>query len=282
MVFALCSVFYALSLPNQYKATTLLAPTQSNSGDFSRSLSQFSGLASLAGVNLKTSEVSESQIAQTVMRSQNFILHFINKYDIAVEVFAANGWSKDTNSLKINSEVYDVAKKKWLLEDTRTKQNVSPSDWTIYKKFETFLSISENKKTGLISVSVEYYSPEIAKKWVDLYIAEINKFMQDRQVKKIINNINYLQEQIKKTSIAEMQEVFFNIIGEQIKSRMLAEASPEYAFLIISPSLIPEEKSNPKRSSICILGTIIGGMLSIFIVLIQHYIRKPQEFLSRE
>ena len=54
--------------------------------------------------------------------------------------------------------------------------------------------------------------------------------MQQRQVEKVTNNINYLQAQIEQTSIAEMQEVFYNIIEEQTKNKMLAEASPDYVF----------------------------------------------------
>ena len=37
-MFALISVFYALSVPNQYKATALLAPAQSDGGDLSSCL----------------------------------------------------------------------------------------------------------------------------------------------------------------------------------------------------------------------------------------------------
>ena len=126
-----------------------------------------------------------------------------------------------------------------------------------------------------MSVSIEYYSPQIAKQWLDMYVAAINAHMQQRQMEKVTNNINYLQAQIEKTSIAEMREVFYNIIEEQTKSKMLAEASPEYAFVTVSPSMVPEIKSQPQRALICILGTLLGGMLSVLLVLVMHYARKP-------
>jgi LPS O-antigen subunit length determinant protein (WzzB/FepE family) len=98
--------------------------------------------------------------------------------------------------------------------------------------------------------------------------------MQKREMAKVTRNIEYLQAQIKKTNIAEMQEVFYTIIEEQIKSKMLAEASPEYAFVAVSPSMVPEQKSQPKRALMCILGTLLGGMLSVLLVLVLHYGRK--------
>jgi LPS O-antigen subunit length determinant protein (WzzB/FepE family) len=101
--------------------------------------------------------------------------------------------------------------------------------------------------------------------------------MQARQIAKVTNNINYLQAQIQKTTIAEMQEVFYTIIEEQIKSKMLAEASPDYAFLAVSPSMVPEQKSQPKRALICILGTLLGGMLSVLWVLVMHYAKGSEQ-----
>ena len=133
------------------------------------------------------------------------------------------------------------------------------------------LSVSEDKKSGLVSVSIEYYSPQIAKHWLDLYVAAINGHMQERKMAEVTRNITYLEAQIKKTNIAEMKEVFYTIIEEQIKSKMLAEASPDYAFVPVSPSMVPEEKSQPKRALICILGTLLGGMLSVLWVLVIHY-----------
>ena len=98
--------------------------------------------------------------------------------------------------------------------------------------------------------------------------------MQNRKVEQVTKNMTYLEEQIEKTSIAEMREVFYTIIEEQIKDKMLAEASPDYAFVTVSPSMIPEQKSQPQRSVICVFGTLFGGFLSVAWVLTSHYRRK--------
>jgi len=273
-LFAIASVIYALSVPNQYKATALLAPAQSSGGGLSGALGQLGGLASLAGVSIGGGESSEAQIAQEIMKSWNFIESFIADNDLAVEVFAAEGWSKVSNTLKIDDDVYDVEKNEWLIEDDDTGELRPPSSWKLFEKFSEQLAVSEDKQSGLVSVSIEYYSPQIAKQWLDMYVSAVNAHMQQRQVAKVTNNINYLQAQIEKTSIAEMREVFYTIIEEQTKNKMVAEASPEYAFVAVSPSMVPEEKSQPKRALICILGTLLGGMLSVLLVLIMHYTKK--------
>jgi len=279
-VFALAAVFYALSIPNQYRATALVSPAEGSGGGLSDALGQLGGLASLAGVSIGGGESSEAQVAQEIMRSRGFIEEFISENNIDVEVFAAQGWDRGSNQLEINSDLYDVDSSLWL-RDAPAGKTVEPTGWELYKGFSEMFSVSEDKKTGMISISVEYFSPEIAKQWVDQLIIGINQHMQSRKLDKVNINIQYLEAQIQKTSIAEMREVFYTIIEEQIKSKMLAEASPEYAFVTVSPAMVPEEKSQPKRALICILGTLLGGMLSVLWVLVMHYARSTTTAVGR-
>ena len=273
-VFAFVSVIYALSLSDQYKATVLLAPAQSDGADLSGALGQLGGLASLAGVDIGSGDSSEAQMAQEIMKSWSFIDVFIAENNISVEVYAAEGWSRGSNELQIDDDIYDAETKTWLVENDNTGEVGPPSSWVLFEAFSERLVVSENKKSGLVSVSIEYYSPQIAKQWLDMYVAAINAHMQQRQMEKVTNNINYLQAQIENTSIAEMREVFYTIIAQQTKNKMLAEASPEYAFVAVSPSMVPEEKSQPERAFICIIGTLLGGILSVLLVLVMHYARK--------
>ena len=61
-IFAIFSVFYALSIPNQYKSSALLIPAQQEGGTVSNSLGQIGDLASLAGVNLGNDKNNEAKI----------------------------------------------------------------------------------------------------------------------------------------------------------------------------------------------------------------------------
>ena len=273
-IFAILSVFYALSVPNQYKASALLVPAQQQAGGISGALAQLGGIASLAGVSLGSGDSSESQIAQRIMQSWSFIDDFIKSNNLEIDIFAAEGWDRASGKLNIDEDLYNSGTTQWLVKNEETNKVGMPSSWRLFETFTEMLSVSEDKKTGLVSMSIEYYSPQVAKQWLDMYISAINKHMQERQMEKVTRNIEYLEAQIAKTTIAEMQEVFYTIIEEQLKSKMLAEANPDYAFVPVSPSMVPEQKSQPKRALICILGTLLGAMLSVLLVLIMHHARK--------
>ena len=272
-VFALASVIFAISQPNKYEASALLTPAQDSSAGLSGvldNLGGLGGLASLAGVELGGDGGGEAAIAQEILLSWGFVEKFVEENNLAVEVFAADGWDRESNQLSIDNDLYDIDSNRWTRNPPSGK-TVNPTSWEIYEEFLEMVSISTDKKTGLISLSVEYFSPYTAKQWVDQLIEAINQHMQQRKLQMVNTNIEYLEAQIEKTSIARMKEVFYTVIEEQIKSKMLAEASPEYVFVTISAAMVPEVKSQPKRALICILGVLLGVMLSVAIVLIRHY-----------
>ena len=266
----LLAVIYALITPNQYQATLLLAPTQQNTGGISSALSQFGGLASLAGIDIGGGEGGDKQIALEVMQSRSFIEQFINQSGILVEIIAAKGWDAESKRLILDRDIYNPQSRQ-LVRTAPPGRQATPSLWEAYKVFLDMLVISEDKKTGLVSVSIEYFSPYQARQWLENYILAINLYLQQRKLSRIEKNIDYLQQQIATTSVAEMREIFFTLIEEQIKSKMLVEASPNYAFTTVSEAMLPEEKSQPKRALIVILGGLLGLMLSIFLVLCRYY-----------
>ena len=272
-VFALASVNYALSLANEYKASVVVAPANSGGSSLGAMAGQLGGLASLAGINIGSGGSNETLEAMEIAQSWGFIEEFIVNNDLSVPIYAGVGWSKAENQLQIAPEVYDSENRIWLLEDA-SGQTSSPSSWQLYSKFKQKISVSQDKQSGLVSISIEYFSPLLAKEWVELFVTSINDHMRARKLQQVNNNIEYLTAQVDKTAIAEMREVFYQLIEEQTKSKMLAEASPEYAFITVSKAMVPEVKSKPKRAMICIVGTLLGGMLSVLLVLVGHYARR--------
>ena len=270
--FSICllTLIYALLTPNQYQATVILAPAQKASGSISSALGQLGGLASLAGIEIGGGEGGDKQIALEVMQSRSFMQQFIQQSGILIELIAAKGWDSDSKRLIIDRDIYDPQTRQWVRAAPSGRQ-VTPSLWEAYEVFSEILAVSEDKKTGLVSVSIEFFSPYQAKQWLENYILAINLYLQQRKLRQLAKNIDYLQQQIATTSVAEMREIFFTLIEEQIKSKMLVEASPDYAFTTVSEAMLPEEKSQPKRALMVILGGLLGLILSIGLVLCRYY-----------
>ena len=141
----------------------------------------------------------------------------------------------------------------------------------MFKEFTEKVSVTEDKKTAMVTVSFEHYSPIVAKRIVESYVATINEFMRQRKINESEKNIKYLNTQVESTANNKMKEIFYNIIQEQLKNTMIAQASPEYVFKTVSKAMIPAEKSKPVRSQIIILFTLLGLLFSTLLVYILHY-----------
>jgi uncharacterized protein involved in exopolysaccharide biosynthesis len=274
---AVVSVASALMLPNIYTANALLAPAEQSGGGMSALMQQYGGLASLAGVSLPGGEGgSRAQLGMKLMKSRAFIGNFVERRDILPELMAVKAWDAGSGQIVFDSETYDGASKTWVREVEPPRQP-APSSQEAHKAFSAILGVSQDKQTGYVTVSVEHQSPVVAAQWVNWLVEDVNAAVKAQDVAEAEKSIEYLRDQVTNTSLADLQAVFFDLIQSQTETVMLAEVRQEYVFKTIDPAVAPEEKSKPSRALICVLGTLLGGMLGVVIVLIRYYAQSEPE-----
>jgi uncharacterized protein involved in exopolysaccharide biosynthesis len=281
-IFAIASVFYALSLPNIYRSEALLAPAQDEQqGGLGALSGQFGGLASLAGINLGGGKSDKTALATEILKSREFFAKFVEKHNILPDLMAVKEWDLTTNSVTYDAEIYLPQSDEWLRKVKPPKQ-VKPSMQEAKKVFDGLLSIAKDKETGMVKISVEHYSPYVAKQWVDWLTQDINLNIKSRDKQEAEKSITYLQTQIDKTTIFEHKTLLFQLIEEQTKTLMFAEVRDEYVFKTIDTALVPELKAKPKRSLIVVLGVLLGGILAVIIVLIRYFSSNKTTIFDRE
>lgn len=264
------AVIVALMLPNIYRAEALLAPNdQEGAGGLSALAAQYGGLASLAGINIGGGSADKTALGLEILKSRKFISEFIERHDILVSLMAAEGWDSETGILEIDPDDYDAASETWV-RNVRPPRRTVPTYQEAYEVFMDILSVSQNKKTGFVTVSVEHYSPTIAMQWVDWLIDDLNLSIMQQDVAEAEQAIEYLNKQIESTSLADMQNVFFSLIEEQTKTVMLAKVTDEYLLKTLDPAVAPEVKSKPRRSLIVVLSALLGSFLAFAFVLVSN------------
>jgi uncharacterized protein involved in exopolysaccharide biosynthesis len=275
-LFAIGAVIFAIKQPNIYKSEALLAPAsaEQGGGGLAALAGQFGGLASMAGINLGGGGgVDKTQMAIEVMKSRQFTSDFIQKHNILPDLMAVKEWNLADNTLAYNDELYNLAENKWLRE-VKAPFKPEPSMQEAYKQFSKVIAVNAAKDTGMVTVSVEHVSPAIAQQWVTWLVQDINRVMKDRDVAEAMRSTEFLNQQIEQTNVADIRTILYKLIEEQAKTIMFAEVRDEYVFKTIDPALVPEEKAGPKRALICVLGTMLGGMLGVMLVLVRHFVRK--------
>ena len=269
-IFAISSVVYSLLLTNYYRSESLVV-TRSDTQNQGLS-SQYSGLAAMAGINLPSSGDDKALQAIELIKSRKFLKHLLTFDNILPSIMAQKSYNNSSKELLFNQKIYDSENKVWKRETTKNGRT-KPSYLEAHKVYmNSVMSISQDKITGFITIYVEHISPVFAKEFLELIIREANVLIRNKDIEVSSKALKYLKSELSKTSFVEIKESINSLIEVQLETQMLTQINEDYILIEIEPPFIPEEKSKPSRSLICILGTILGGMLSICIALIRHYV----------
>lgn len=265
------SVIIAINLPNIYKSKVVLVPQSEEQGGLSSLAKNLGGLAGLAGVNLgKSSGPEKSVISLEILKSQDFIVRFVRNQNLTVPLMAAIASENITYELILDNELYNEDTKQWIRE-VKPPKSIEPSNEEIYEAFLDIFDAELDPKTGFIEASLEFYSPVVAKAWLELIVEEINNEIRISDKNEAEKSIEFLEIALSKTTNNNMKTTFYQLIEEQTKVLMLAESRDEYIFKTISPANEPEKKAKPSRVLIVIAGILIGGFLSLSFVLIRYF-----------
>jgi uncharacterized protein involved in exopolysaccharide biosynthesis len=62
----------------------------------------------------------------------------------------------------------------------------------------------------------------------------------------------------------------YNLIESETKTLMLANARAEYAFTVVDPAVVPEERVSPRRTLMVLSGLFIGMVVGVLIAWVRN------------
>lgn len=243
----------ALVTPEKYQATVLLSPVVDQAGGSKLGgagalLSQLGGLGSLAGLG----GASSSQRSESVATLQSRLL---------TEAFIAE---KQLLPVLFHKQ-WNAANKEWKTNEPET----TPTLWKGEELFRLKVrSVTDDKKTGLISLSILWTDPTLAAEWANEIVLRTNTYLRDKSIAESQRNLAYLNEQLKATSVVELQNAIYGLIEAEIKKEMIARGSKEFAFQVVDPATPPERRISPKRGAMTATGLFIGLVIGIGLALV--------------
>ena len=267
--FAIFSIFYALSLKNIYLSSAILVPVNEEES-LSSMLPSYSALAGVAGIRLPSDAPSQSTEAISRIQSLEF---FSNEFLPLVKlenVMAVDTWNPVTNKISYKDKLFDEKSGKWVRK-AKFPRKAIPSNQEAYRSFLKSLSISQDKETQFVSMSIKHHSPIIAKEWLGLLVHKINESMREEKRISALNSIDFLNEISKETNLSEMNEAISDLLEAQMKTLMLSSSNEDFVFKYVDPPFLPEDRYSPNRSLVCIIITLFGFIFSILVALIRHY-----------
>ena len=238
-LFAVGGVTYALVAQEWYRAEVVLAPADKKGG-MSGALSQLSGLASLAGVSVGGGEGSQPL---AVLKSKDFARKFIT----------------------------DMKLMPVLLKDQKDDKPADIRD--ALRIFEMVRSVSDDKKTGLVTLSVRWKDADTAALWANELARRVNARLRAEALQEAERNVAYLQKEMAATSVVSLQQSMGRVLEGEMQKLMLARGNEQFAFKVIDRATPPKQRDAPKRALIAIVATLAGGFLGILAVFLRQALR---------
>jgi uncharacterized protein involved in exopolysaccharide biosynthesis len=237
-LFTLGGVTYALLAQEWFKADVVLAPAEKKS--IGGALGQFSGLAALAGVDIPGAGEQEPV---AVLKSNAFSRAFIEDQKLM--------------AVLLEGQSFDDA----------------PDIRDAVKTFNTNIrSVTEDKKTGLVTLSIRWKDPETAANWANLLVERLNDRLRNQALAESERNVAYLQREIAASSVVSLQQSMGRVLEGEMQKLMLARGNEEFAFKVIDRAVPPKQRDAPKRALIAIVSLLAGGFLGIIAVFIRKAI----------
>ncbi|MGH8517294.1 MAG: Wzz/FepE/Etk N-terminal domain-containing protein [Panacagrimonas sp.] len=237
------AVAYALMATPIFRAEAVLSIRQDEqAGGLVGLAGQLGGLADLAGLTIPGSK--DKGVAVATLKSRAVLEQFIADRKL-VEVLIQPG---EGGGL--------------------TGDDKAPTVWDAHRKFvKRIFKVVEDKKTGLVTVAVEWKDPQQATDWVTDIVARTNARMRSVAIDESEKNLAYLESQAKATNVIEIRQALFRLAENEIKKLMLAKGAGEYVFKTVDPARFPERRIRPKRTLIAIGGFVLGAAIGVFLAL---------------
>ena len=247
------AVAYALYAPEVFKAETLLAPASEEKSGASSALSQFGGLAAMAGISIP----SDSNVEQVVatLNSRKFLRQYIDGKKLLPVLF---------------EDIWDADNQSWMVPSVEDE----PTEQKAIESFKACLSVDEDKKSGLITLSISWKDPEVAAKWANDLVKQLNEQLREQAIADSQKRVGYLEQELAKTTLQDMRAVLYNLLESEKQKAMLANVNENFALEVIDPAVAPETREKPKRKLIVALGGVCGGFLGIFAVFFTQFLQK--------
>jgi uncharacterized protein involved in exopolysaccharide biosynthesis len=252
---------YAFLATPIYRGTVVLMPASPDRGSLANSLGAtlgpIGGLVGLAGIGLSSGS-SNLEEALAVLQSRRFTEEFI-KAKALMPILYAGRWDGRLGNWKVfpRKEPTFARASRLFEEDIRT--------------------VSRNNKTGLITLQIDWKDRVNAATWANDMVQRLNAEMRARAIAKADASLGYLRNELAGTTDFGTREAINRLIENEIKQRMLANVTEEYALRVVDRAMVLDANDpvRPRKGLLIAAGVILGFLIGVAWILISRLYSYP-------
>lgn len=262
---AIAAAGVSLMMHNIYRGEVLIAPAQNDDakGGVASALGGMSGLASLAGISLSSGNSTDEALA--VLKSREFLWKFVQEKNLMPILFESE---------------WDEQQQKWKQGNPKEQ----PGQMDVFRLFNEggVLKAEADKKTRLVTVSVEWKDAALAADWANALVEHLNQYLAQQAISRTERNLKYLNEELMRTQADEIRKPLFDLIANEQKNAALVNTQKEFAFKVLDPAVKPDKKIKPGRLLIVTFTAFGAWILTIIFAFGKESIGRRRKEEARQ
>lgn len=230
-----------------YRAIATLTSTDVERSEARSALGSAGTLATMIGLGANAERSSQIEEALAVLRSREFTERFISDRELLPKLFARD---------------WDARGRRW-----KVSGDEQPTLARGFRYFNEIRTARKDLLTGLVQVQIEWRDPAEAAAWANELVARLNGVMRDRAIASADASISFLEKELERANDLETRGALGRLLESQLKQRMVADVSGQYAFRVVDAALPPDLPFRPRKTLMVLLGGITGvfiGTVAVF------------------
>jgi uncharacterized protein involved in exopolysaccharide biosynthesis len=243
-----------------YRAETLVSFSGDDisGGGVAALASQLGGLSSIAGLNLGGSE-GRKDVALALLTARGFLETFIEEEGL-LRVLFADRWNAAENTWSSS---------RWSAAPTLADG--------VQKIAEQILRVTEDRRTGLIRVAVEWSDRDVTAEWANELVRRVNEVTRGLAITEAQESQKYLSAELDRTNVVELRQSVYRLIEAELEKEMVASVRVQYSFRVIDAAKAPDADDfvRPRRLVLMVFGLFMGLVLGLGAALTLNLLRGP-------
>ncbi|HEX5460811.1 MAG TPA: hypothetical protein VFX20_12660 [Steroidobacteraceae bacterium] len=231
-----------------YEATVAIAPAKPDNAASAAMQSNLGSLAAMVGMPFPGEQRDDASINLAYLESRQFAASFIQQHGMMELLYPKRGGGAAA---------------------AREPPTMGNAVRYFDRKMRT---INKDRSSGLIMLSVNWRDRFEAAQWANEMVAEINEEARNRAISEAQRSLKYLNGELQRTTVVELRDAIYQLVEQNIKSIMLANARRDFAFEVIDPATVPDANRyiRPNWVFNIISGLMIGMTLAALAALLMR------------
>jgi uncharacterized protein involved in exopolysaccharide biosynthesis len=236
-----------------YRGTVKMMPRQNEAGGggLQGMLSQFGGLAALAGISFGSVDEQES-IA--VLKSRALFTLFANQENLMPILFKGQ---------------WDAAAQRW-----RTDLKTPPTMDDAWAAFDGGIRrVNYDPKTRVITLDITWKDRYQAAAWANKLVGLTNEELRQRALRESTASIASLQGQLSHADAVELRQSISKLMEAQVNRSVMAKSRMDYALTVLDPAVVPDARRfvAPRRFLMLVISVPLGLFVGACVVLLAQF-----------